>query len=177
MSESIVAYRYAKALIDLANEKSVVKEVNDDMTFFENICNENSQFVAVMANPIVRHDKKLNILNQIFKNNVNDVTFSIFKVLTKKNREKLIYPIAQEFQKLYNQQHGIQFVTVTTVGGLTNAQKEEFKSVAAKSTNKKIELIEKTDESLIGGYVLSIGDTQIDTSVKKRLNDLKLALA
>jgi F-type H+-transporting ATPase subunit delta len=176
MSESIVAYRYAKALIDLANEKGVVKEVNKDMTFFEQICNENSNFVAVMANPIVRHDKKLNILKAIFKNNINSVTFSIFSVLTKKNREKLIYPIAKEFQKIFNQQNGIQKITVTSVEELTLKQKEEFIRLVEEATKMKVELEDKIDESLIGGYVLRVGDTQIDTSVKKKLNELKLSL-
>jgi F-type H+-transporting ATPase subunit delta len=176
MSDSIVAYRYAKALIDLANEKGVVKEVNTDMSFFEQICLENDNFVAVMANPIVRHDKKLNILKKIFENNVNDVTFSIFKVLTKKNREKLIFPIAKEFQKIFNQQNGIQHITVSTATPLTPEQRQSFKAMVAKSSNLEIVLNEKIDESLIGGFVLKVGDTQIDTSVKKKLNQLKLSL-
>jgi F-type H+-transporting ATPase subunit delta len=177
MSESVVAYRYAKALIDLANEQGVVKEVNEDMSFFEQICKENDNFVAVMANPIVRHDKKLNILKKIFENNVNKVTFTIFDVLTKKNREKLIYPIAKEFQKLYNLQTGIEVISVTSAVELTNDQKEQFKKIVAEVTKRDIILNENIDESLIGGYVLRVGDTQIDTSVKKKLNELKLALA
>jgi F-type H+-transporting ATPase subunit delta len=177
MSESVVAYRYAKALIDLANEHGVVKEVNEDMSFFEQICKENDNFVAVMANPIVRHDKKLNILKKIFENNVNKVTFTIFDVLTKKNREKLIYPIAKEFQKLYNLQTGIEVISVTSAVELTNDQKEQFKKIVAEVTKRDIILNENIDESLIGGYVLRVGDTQIDTSVKKKLNELKLALA
>jgi F-type H+-transporting ATPase subunit delta len=176
MSESIVAYRYAKALIDLANEQGVVSAVNEDMSFFESVCNENDNFVAVMANPIVRHDKKLGILKKIFENKVNPVTFSIFNVLTKKNREKLIYPIAKEFQKLFNTQSGIQIATVSTVEVLTEKQREEFKNIVAAATNKKVELEEKIDSSLIGGYILRVGDTQIDTTVKKKLNELKLSL-
>lgn len=177
MSESIVAYRYAKALIDLANQQSVVNEVNKDMLFFETICNENPGFVAVMANPIVRHDKKLGILKKIFENNVNSVTFSIFSVLTKKNREKLIYPIAKEFQKLYNLQTGVQIVEISSSVALTDAQKAQFSKLVSEAINKQVEIQESVDESLIGGYVLKVGDTQIDTSVKKKLNELKLALA
>jgi F-type H+-transporting ATPase subunit delta len=177
MSESIVAYRYAKALIDLASQQGVVNEVNTDMSFFEQICEENDEFVAVMASPIVRHDKKLGILKKIFEKNVNPVTFSIFTVLTKKNREKLIYPIAVEFKKLFNQQKGIQKVIVSSVEALTDQQKAAFSKVVSDAINKQVELEEKIDPSLIGGYVLRVGDTQIDTSVRKKLNDLKLALA
>ncbi|MCL4162555.1 UNVERIFIED_CONTAM: hypothetical protein GTU68_002813 [Idotea baltica] len=100
MSNAVVAYRYAKALIDFAIEQKVVEEVNNDMKLFAEVCEQNSEFEAVMANPIVRHDKKRTILKNIFENRVNSVTYSIFDVLTRKNRESLIYSISKEFQKL-----------------------------------------------------------------------------
>ncbi len=176
MANSIVAYRYAKSLFDLAIEKNVVNEVNDDMVTFKKVCDENRQFLVVLGNPIIRHHVKLGILKKTFENNVNPVTFSIFSVLTKKNRENLIYSIAEEFDKLYNQQQGVQKVTVTTVTKLTEAQKEEFTKVVSQATGKQVVLEEKVNEDLIGGYILSVGDTQIDTSVRKRLNELKLSL-
>lgn len=177
MSESMVAYRYAKALIDLAIEQGVVNEVNTDMSFFEKVCDENREFRAVMANPIVRHDNKLKILKKVFENRVNNVTFGIFKVLTKKNREKLLYPIAEEFQKLYNQMNEIQIVQLASAVELTEDQKANFTKVVGDALNKKVDLRNTVDESLIGGYLLRVGDTQVDTSVKKRLNELKLALS
>src|SRR5690606_37331222 len=115
------------------------------------------------------------ILKKIFENRVTNVTFSIFNVLTRKNREQLLYPIAQEFHKLYDEQKGIQKVQISTPVALTDAQKAEFSKVVSESTKKTVELTEKIDESLIGGYVLKIGDTQIDTSVKHKLNVLKAA--
>lgn len=67
MADSIVAYRYAKSLFDLATEKNVVKEVNDDMALFKTVCDENRQFLVVMGNPIVRHHTKLGILKKTFE--------------------------------------------------------------------------------------------------------------
>ena len=176
MGNSIVAYRYAKSLFDLATEKKVVNEVNDDMTLFKTICDENRQFLVVMGNPIVRHHDKLAILKKTFEKNVHPVTYSIFNVLTKKNRENLIYSIAEEFEKLYNLQKGILKATVTSVTALTKDQKAEFTKIVRDATGKQIVLEEKINENLIGGYILSIGDTQIDTSVRKKLNELKLSL-
>jgi F-type H+-transporting ATPase subunit delta len=66
---------------------------------------------------------------------------------------------------------------VTSVTPLTDAQKAEFIKIVGGSTGKQIILEEKVNENLIGGYILSVGDTQIDTSVRKRLNELKLSLA
>lgn len=177
MNLSLIGNRYAKALIDLANEQGKLEEVYNDMKFFESVCTENDEFRKIMANPIVRHEKKFGILKKIFENRVTNVTFSIFNVLTRKNREQLLYPIAQEFHKLYDEQKGIQKVQVSTPVALTDAQKAEFSRVVAESMNKTVELTEKIDESLIGGYVLKVGDTQIDTSVKHKLNELKAAMA
>ncbi|SOE20376.1 ATP synthase F1 subcomplex delta subunit [Spirosomataceae bacterium TFI 002] len=177
MSESVVAYRYAKALIDFAIEQKVVEEVSADMTYFLDVCKADREFMAVMANPIVRHDDKSKILNKIFKNNVNKVTFSIFDVLTRKNREKLIYPIAIEFNKLYNELNKIEIATVISVEELTDDQRSEFLKIVKDATGKTVKLVEKIDANLIGGYVLKVGDTQIDTSIRKRLNELKLELA
>jgi F-type H+-transporting ATPase subunit delta len=176
MSNAIVAYRYAKALIDLAIEQKVVKEVNEDMKFFAEICDENKEFQAVMANPIVRHENKKAILKKVFENRVNSVTYSIFNVLTRKNRENLIYPISTEFQKLFVKLNNIKQASVTTVEPLTETQKNEFIKIVGDASGMKVELKEKVDKELIGGYVLKIGDTQIDTSIRKKINDLKLAL-
>jgi F-type H+-transporting ATPase subunit delta len=177
MSESVVAYRYAKALIDLAIEQKVVDQVNEDMKFFAAVCIENKEFVKVMANPIVRHDKKKAILTKIFEEKVSSVTFSIFNILTKKNREKLIYPISVEFQKLYADLNKIQRASVTTVVPLDAKQREQFVKVVENATGKTVDLVEKIDENLIGGYLLRVGDTQIDTSIRKKINDLKLEMA
>jgi F-type H+-transporting ATPase subunit delta len=177
MSESIVAYRYAKAMIDLAAEQNVVKEVNADMALFEQVCKENDNFTAVMASPIVRHEKKQGILNKLFKDKVHHVSFSIFNILTAKNREKLILPITKEFQKLYDLQFGIQQVRVSSAEKLNDAQRQELINIVGAKSQREVVLEEKIDESLIGGYVLTVGDTQIDTSIKKKLNNLKLALA
>ena len=154
----------------------MVEEVNKDMVFFKQVSTDNRQFMKAMESPIVRHDAKLKVLKKIFEGNVNPITFSILTILTKKNRESLITSISDEYQKLYNQQNAIEVATVTTVEPLTDAQRTEFKELVAKATGKTAQLTEKTDEALIGGYVLKVGDSQVDTSIRRKLNDLKLSL-
>ena len=73
MSEAIVAYRYAKSLIELANEKNVVDDVYKDMGLFKQVCDENKQFLVVMGSPIVRGNKKMTILKKVFEKNVRDL--------------------------------------------------------------------------------------------------------
>ncbi|WP_044173206.1 ATP synthase F1 subunit delta [Flectobacillus major] len=175
MSEQSVAFRYAKSLIGLATEKGVVDIVHEDMKFFDQVCDENRQLVLALKSPIVKHVQKLAILTAIFKDKVNPITFSIFEIITKKNREKLLPAIAEEFQRQYELYKNIQKVEVTTVSPLTDAQRAEFIRVVSEATGKTVKLVEKIKPELIGGYILRVNDRQVDTSVRTRLNDLKLA--
>jgi F-type H+-transporting ATPase subunit delta len=174
MSEQSVAFRYAKSLVGLAQERGLLDTVYEDMKFFTTVCEENRSFVLALKSPVVKHWKKLEILKAIFQQRVNPVSFTIFDIITKKNREAILPAVASEFLKQYGEIKNIQPAQVTTVSPLTEAQRKEFIKLVADATGKTVELTEKTDERLIGGYVLRVGDRQVDTSVKSRLNELKL---
>ncbi len=174
MSESTVAYRYAKSLIGLAEEKKVVGQVYDDMVFFKQTADDNRDLMLALRSPVVRHDKKMGVLEGIFKGRVSDVTYTIFEIITKKNREAIIYSIADEFIKLYDLREGIQKATVTTAVALTDVLRQKFTALVADATKMKVVLEEKIDTDLIGGYVIRVNDKQIDASVKSRLSALKL---
>jgi F-type H+-transporting ATPase subunit delta len=174
MSQQTVAFRYAKSLLDLAIEKKVEAKVYEDMKLFSSVCHENHQFFLLLKNPIVSHYHKLTILKQIFKGKVDASTMAIFEIITQKNREAILPLIAEDYLVQYELFKGIQKAYITTVTPLTAAQKAEFTQIIADKTGKKVEIIEKIDERIIGGYVLKVNDRQIDTSVKTRLNDLKM---
>src|ERR1700744_5680406 len=97
MSEITEAIRYAKALIDLAAEQKALEEVNNDMDFFIHTIKANPQLNAVLANPIIYHDKKIKILEGIFGGKVHKVTIEFFKLMVNKSRAEILYPAALEF--------------------------------------------------------------------------------
>lgn len=174
MSDQSVAFRYAKSLIGLAQDKGVLDTVNADMQLFSEVCHQNRDFTLALQSPVVKHYKKLQILEGIFKSRVSPVTFTIFDIITKKNREAILPSVAEEFQRQYAEIKNIVTATVTTVLPLTDTQRKEFMKVVANSTGKSVVLEEKTDAHLIGGYVLRVGDRQVDASIKNRLNELKV---
>lgn len=172
MKETRVAYRYAKSLIDLAAENGVLDQVNADMAGLVTVFKQNSQLAAVMKNPIVQGDKKQAILEALFKGKVNTFTMSLLSLLTKKHRESVVFEIATEFQKLYREKMGIKVVEVTTTQPISDDQRANFKRIMA-SKASKVELIEKIDEKILGGFVLKMDDQQIDESVAAKLNKIK----
>jgi len=174
MAESTVAFRYAKSLIDLAQEKNLTEEVYKDMQFFKQVVRENRELMLALKSPILRHEKKLSILKNVFESRVNPVSYSIFSIITKKHREGIMDSIAEEFVRLYNDLKGIQKAQVTTTTPLTDELRKQFEAMVTKATGKTVQLEEKVDPKLIGGYVLRIGDRQVDASIRSQLNALRL---
>ncbi|MCU0468330.1 MAG: ATP synthase F1 subunit delta [Arcicella sp.] len=174
MSQQTVAFRYAKSLLDLAKEKNVEEKVYEDMKLFTQVCDENHQFYLLLKSPIVSHYDKLTILQKVFTGKVDPASMSIFEIITRKNREEMLPHIAEDYLRQYELLKGIQKAYITTAAPLTVAQKAEFQKIVADATGKKVEIVEKIDISLIGGYVLTVNDRQIDTSVKTKLNELKV---
>jgi F-type H+-transporting ATPase subunit delta len=175
MSDQIVAYRYAKSLLDLAQERGMTDAVAADMQLFSQTARENRALVVTLQSPIVKHYKKQAILEALFKPRVNPVTYSIFEIITRKNREGLLPAIAEEFQRQYDDLKGIQKAQVTSVVPLTDAQRKTLIEQVAKATSRTVQLQEKLDPRLIGGYVLRVGDRQLDASIRSQLNDLRVS--
>lgn len=176
MSEYRIASRYAKSLLDLSVEKNLLEEVNKDMQLLTAVADENRDLVLMLKSPIITHNKKLGVMKKVFEGKVNDLTMSFFTLLTKKAREQYLLLVAKEFHHQYNAHKGIQEATVTTTFPLSDNLKKDFIGIVEKISNKKVELTEKLDESLIGGFVLRIGDRQIDDSVSSKLKALRLEL-
>src|SRR5690349_24463273 len=101
MSEIRVAARYAKSLLELAKDQGGVEQVNQDMLFFTKVCDENRALQLMLKSPVVRHPQKMAILQQIFEKRVSPVACTIFTIITRKNREAILYAIAKEFHNQY----------------------------------------------------------------------------
>lgn len=175
MVDSRVASRYVKSLLDLAVQQKAVEAVHQDMQLFSQVCNSSREFVLMLKSPVIRHEKKRTVLETLFKGKVHVLTMSIIEILTKKNREPLLPAIAAEFQVAYNDYKGIGKASVISAVPLDAKLREEIKSIVKQlSTKTQVELDEKVEKELIGGFVLNVGDRQIDASVKSKLKALKL---
>jgi F-type H+-transporting ATPase subunit delta len=174
MSEIRVASRYAKSLLELAEEKGVLEEVHNDMQLFSNTCDNSRELKLMLRNPIIGHDVKLKALRRIFSDKFHPMTLSFFEILTKKQRENLLAVIAKEFHKQYNVLMKIESALVTTPFELTEDLRASFRKAVEEISGKQVELKEKVNPELIGGFVLQINDRQIDTSISSRLKELRI---
>ncbi|MFD2161170.1 ATP synthase F1 subunit delta [Paradesertivirga mongoliensis] len=177
MSEIQVASRYAKSLIDLAEEQNSLEAVKADIESFVNVTRQSSQLQAVLKNPIIGIDKKKAILSQLFGPNSSKVVLSFFNIVVAKGRAEILYATAKEFMNEYNRRQGVLTAVVTSAAPLTEEQKSKIVSLVIEATNKKIVLETNIDPELIGGFVLKVGDKQVDTSIASSLTKLKKEFA
>ncbi len=176
MSAARIAQRYAKPILELAEEKKALDAVKADMEGFVNVCRESKSFALMLNSPIIPHLKKAEILNAAFKGKMNALTLQSFDLITRKSREGVLKEVAEEFLRLYNIKKGLQEVSVTSSIKLSSDQVKEIEKIAKKITGKKPIIKEKIDSEIIGGYVLKVGDKQVDQSVSGQLKNIKLTL-
>ncbi|WP_151086978.1 ATP synthase F1 subunit delta [Hymenobacter baengnokdamensis] len=177
MADQRVAARYAKSLLDLAQEMGTLATMKQDMDLLANTMAGSRDLRLLLRNPIVKHDKKLSILTAIFQGKVSDTLMRFFQILTSKNREAALEHIGTEFRSQYNALLGVQVAEVTSASPLTPATRAEVEKLVKQQTGlPDVSLTEKVDPSLIGGFVLRVGDRQIDDSVKGNLRRLRTSL-
>lgn len=175
MADIRVASRYVKSLLGLAVEQGVLDQIDQDMLLFSKVCDENRAFTLMLKSPIITHDKKWAVLQDIFQKKVNKLSMSIFKIITQKNREPLLPAIAKEFHNAYNVYKDIGKASIVTAFPLDDKLKAEIQGIAKKLSGKnQVELDEKVNKDLIGGFVLNVGDKQIDASVRSKIKTMKV---
>jgi F-type H+-transporting ATPase subunit delta len=177
MSELTVASRYAKAIIDLAQEQKSVEETRVDMELFHHTLKANPELKAVLANPIVSHSRKVKILDGIFAKKVSKVSLAFFKLMVNKGRGEVLYATAQEYTNMYDVKNNIIHASVVSASALSAANKNKMVDDIKAATGGTVKLEAKVDPSLIGGFVLTVGDRQVDTSIANDLKKIKKEFA
>jgi F-type H+-transporting ATPase subunit delta len=175
MRNLAAASRYSKALLELSIEQGKVDSVLGDMKFFQEVLNSSKEFELFLHSPVVRSDKKIEIFLKVFEQ-FEELTMSFMKLLTNKGREDLLDEIAFTFEVQVKEYKGIVPVTLTSAQPLDEATKSLIMSKVEPLINGKPEVTEKIDEEIIGGFVVRMGDTQIDASIESQLNNLKQRL-
>lgn len=161
-----LASRYAKSLLDLAVEKDQLAAVYADMQVLRQICKGNRDFVNLLRSPVIKAGVKRKIIGAVTNGKISSLTTAFNGLLASKGRERNLPEIITAFISQYKQHKNIYTVKLTTVVPISAALREEIIGQVKKAGGfHTIELEEKVDESLIGGFVLQVGDKLVDASI------------
>jgi len=172
MSNSRAAIRYAKATLDYAVEKKTADKIDADMRQVATTISENQELQQLLSSPVVKNEVKKNSLAAIFKGS-NEITMGLINTLADNKRIDLLQEVAFKYIVQYEKMKGEDVAVVTTAVPLSAALEKQVLAKVKELTGNKVSLENKIDESIVGGFVLRIGDLQYDASVANKLNTLK----
>ncbi|MCC9072414.1 ATP synthase F1 subunit delta [Flavobacterium sp. F-65] len=176
MASTRAAIRYAKAILDLANSKGVAEVVNNDMKSIASTIDTNAELSTFIQSPTIKVEVKESALLEVFTT-VNGVTKGLFHLLFENKRFEILEAIALEYVKLFDENNGVEVATVTTAIPMDAALEAKVLAKIATLSDKKITIENNVDASIIGGFILRIGDKQYNASVANRLQVLKRELS
>ncbi len=172
MRETRVSYRYAKSLLDLAIEKGQLEQVREDMQLVRDTVHESRELEILLKSPVVKTDKKQGILKAIFGGKIGVITTEFIDIITRKRREAELEIIAESFLTQYRINKNIVTAVITSAAALDDTLRKQVLEIVRKMAGTEVELTEKIDTSLIGGFVLRVGDRQVDTSLIRQIRML-----
>lgn len=169
-----LANRYAKSLVDLAAEKGQLEAVHADMQYLQAVCQVSKEFLALLRSPVIKADQKNGIITAVTNGKVSALTAAFSQLLVRKGRESDLPEIAVAFIDQYNEIKGIHRIRLTTATAISEELKRSIEQkVKSERGLEAVELETKTDEDLIGGFVLEFDNNLVDASIQRDLKDIK----
>ncbi len=167
-----IAKRFAKALLDEAQNQNLTEVILSEVEDFHNMMNANRELVVVLNSPIIPDSKKESIVKELVKG-FNPLFARFVNLVIRHKREHYLKDMLAAYVEQYNEYKGIRVVEVSTATPLSALQREAILAKVSADLVGTIQLNEKIDPALIGGLIITYGDKQYNDSLSRKLNNLK----
>ena len=172
MSGTRAAIRYAKAILSVATDNQTAEKIQLEMDEIAHTIASNAALNKALRSPVVKLSEKAAVLDKVF-NSLSPELKSLFQTLIQNKRIDLLEEISLQYKQLYDQLNNKEVVTVTTAVPMTSAMEAKVMAKLKTLSSKKISLKKTVDETILGGFILRVGDQQYNASVSNQLNELK----
>tara|TARA_B100001094_G_scaffold173753_1_gene168050 strand:- start:175 stop:732 length:558 start_codon:yes stop_codon:yes gene_type:complete len=170
----ISANRYSLALYELAIENNVLSEVESQSNSIINLIGNSVDFKSLIKDPTNKIEDQINSLNKISEYyKINKLLTKFLNFLVTKRRFFYIEKILKSFIETCSSKRGELKAELTAAKELSEKEVNNIKEELSKNFSSKIKLNYKNDPSLIGGLIVQVGSTMIDTSIKSKLQKIK----
>lgn len=173
MAAKDIARVYASSLVELAQDKKILPEIEEEIGFLADLVKSDKDFRNFLVTPGITKDSKKDFVEKIFKGKLSDYIVYFLKVLLDNDRQAAIVEINDALVALVDQLNNRQKVTVITSTELDSSVKEKLASKLKQVMKKDIIMSEHIDASILGGVIIKVGDTVIDGSLAKDLKNIK----
>tara|TARA_B100000965_G_C19145053_1_gene563353 strand:- start:71 stop:613 length:543 start_codon:yes stop_codon:yes gene_type:complete len=169
---------YAEAFLQVSNDLNQTDEIVSQVKEILSLFRESPELEKALSSPILEKESKKSIIVQLFSEKINPSLLNLLKLLADRQRIGIIIPILERFLELYRENSNIALATVTSAVELSDQQKDLItQKISAIAGTERLELVTKTDSTLIGGFIASVGSKVIDASLSSQIRKLGLALS
>ena len=172
MTGTRAAIRYAKAILSVATDNQSSDKIQLEMNQIEHAIVSNPALNEALKSPVVKLSEKVGILDKVF-NGFSAEMKLLFQTLAQNKRIDLLEEISLQYKRLYDQLNNKEDATVTTAVPMTPAMEAKVATKLKTLSSKEINLKKIVDETILGGFILRVGDQQYNASVSNQLNELK----
>jgi F-type H+-transporting ATPase subunit delta len=176
MISSKASRRYATALLRLSIDEELMDAVFADAEMMKATFSGSRELHLILMNPVVRKEKKLSILTDVFKSRVSELSWRFIELLSGKDRLAILPGVMTDFIRQYYIHAGILEVHIVSAYDLDASQRKKLLDALTEQTGKTVKPFFGKDPDLRGGLVVRIDDTVIDGSVKHKLEQLQQTL-
>ena len=176
MRLSRAASRYAKAILSLAKDKNEAAAVNEDMKNVLVTITKSKDLRNFLSSPLIKANKKRDGLRAVFKDS-GAITMGLFDMLVENKRADILQDVATSYIVLFEEMNKREIATVTTAIEITPELETKVLAKAKELAGKEITLQKRIDPSIMGGFILRVGDKEINASVQNKFGELKRTFA
>ena len=168
------AERYSLALFELSEENNLLTQIEDQCNSVLKLINESKDFSNLIKDPTTTTEDLSKVINKIAENNKFEILFKNFlNFLIQKRRFFFIERILKSFIEICSRKRGELKAELKSAKELSSDEITKITDELTKNFSSKIKLNYKHDESLIGGLVVQVGSTMVDTSIKNKLQQIE----
>ena len=172
-----IARPYAAALFDLARAEGQVDAVETGLGAFQTLADESEDFRRFLRSPVINTETKAATIETILaKADAQPIVANLVKVVARNGRLFALPAIIRAYRALAAAERGEIAADVTSAAPLSTAQRTSLAETLKARIGKTVTLTEHVDPSLIGGLVVKVGSRMIDSSLKTKLQAMKIAM-
>jgi len=175
MNAGIISNRYAKAIFQFASERKEESRLCEELRILSEQFLTAPNLKKVLVDPTVSQAVKIDVLTNAAGKQISDTYLQVINMIVKNRRTNYMQSIALMYDKVYRKAKGKVVLKLTTTATANDDVKKQLVSLVSKN-EEQVDFVTKTDDGILGGFILELDDLRLDASIRNQLNQLRLEL-
>ena len=175
MDTGIISNRYAKAIFQYALERKAENRLREELKILSEQFFAVPMLHSILDDPTVSSATKIDVLTTAAGKEVSDAYSQVVRLIIKNGRSRYMHSIALMYDQVYRKAKNRIIMKLITVEPASDEMKGKLVDLVKKD-EKQVDFVAKTDDDIIGGFILEIEDNRLDASIRNQLNQLRLEL-